>query len=168
MDVTQHHSRTSRHWPASLHSPQHSSQHSPQRSRGYTVPALLLALVAGLLTWAVTMDKVQSTAVQARVSEAEVTAMTVMAVLQDHCASPAARLAQQPYRHVDAPDSYIAALRIDGSCRTPELHIAMRHTDALPVEPEFVFAGQWAGDVLTWHCRETAGAAPAFVPAACR
>lgn len=164
MDVTQHHSGTSRHRPASLHGP----QHSPQHNRGYTVPALLLALAAGLLSWAVTMDKVQSTAVQARVSEAEATAMTVMAVLQQHCLQPEATLAQQPYRHADAPESYIAELRIDGSCAAPEVHIAMRNTDALPVEPEFVFAGQWAGDVLTWSCRETAGSGAAFVPEGCR
>jgi len=160
MDVTQQHNRASRQRPAS---PQY-----PRYSHGYSVPLLLLALVAGLLAWAVTLDKVQSTAVQARVSEAEATAITVMTVLQAHCVSPAATLAQQPYRHVDAPDSYIAKLRIDGSCDAPELHIAMRHTDALPVEPEFVFAGHWSGDMLLWSCRETAGAAPAFVPAGCR
>jgi len=137
-------------------------------SCGYTVPTLLLALVAGMLAWAFTLEKVQGTAVQARVSEAEVTAMTVMAVLQAHCAQPAARLVQQPYRHVDAPDSYIADLRVEGNCTVPELHIAMRHTNALPVEPEFVFAGEWSGDVLSWRCRETAGTGRAFVPEVCR
>jgi len=141
---------------------------SARRSQGYSAPLLLLALVVGMLAWAFTLEKVQGTAVQARVSEAEVTAMTVMAVLQAHCVQPAARLVQQPYRHVDAPDSYIADLRVEGNCTVPELHIAMRHTNALPVEPEFVFAGEWSGDVLSWRCRETAGTGRAFVPEVCR
>lgn len=139
-----------------------------RHNRGFSAPLLLLALVAAALTWAVTLDRVQNTAVQARVSEAEATAITVMEVLQQHCVQPRATLAQQPYRYADAPDAYIADLRIDGSCAAPELHIAMRHTAALPVEPVFVFSGQWAGDSLLWSCRETAGTGAVFIPDGCR
>jgi len=149
---------------------------SRRHQHGFSVPLLLLALIAGLLAWTVTIDKVQNTAVQARISEAEVTAATVMAALQQHCARPAATLAQQPYEHVEAPDSFIADLHIAGTCAAPELTIAMRNTHALPVEPVFAFAGEWAGeqaddgagDMLVWTCRETAGTGAAFVPDQCR
>jgi len=144
------------------------ARHAVGRSRGFTAPALLLFLIVGMLAWAVTLDQVQNTAVQARVSEAEATAATIMQVLQSHCARSSAPLAQQPYQHVEAPDSYIAELRIAGSCAVPELHIAMRHTDALPVEPVFAFVGQWSGDLLLWSCRETAGTGAGFVPDECR
>ena len=151
-----------------------------RHQHGFSVPLLLLALIAGLLAWTVTIDKVQNTAVQARISEAEATAATVMAALQQHCARPAATLAQQPYSHVEAPDSFIADLRIAGTCAAPELTIAMRNTHALPVEPVFAFNGVWAGDradarsadlagdMLVWTCRETAGTGAAFVPDQCR
>jgi len=143
---------------------------------GFSVPLLLLALIAGLLAWTVTIDKVQNTAVQARIFEAEATAATVLAALQQHCARPAATLSQQPYEHVEAPDSFIADLHISGSCAAPELTIAMRNTHALPVEPVFAFAAVWAGvragdgaaDMLVWTCRETAGTGAAFVPDQCR
>ena len=147
-----------------------------RHQHGFSVPLLLLALIAGLLAWTVTIDKVQNTAVQARISEAEATAATVMAALQQHCARPAATLAQQPYKHVEAPDSFIADLHIAGTCAAPELTIAMRNTHAMPVEPVFAFVGvradarsaDGAGDMLVWTCRETAGTGAAFVPDQCR
>lgn len=146
----------------------------PQSSRlllnkGYTVPILLLGLAAAAIAWAVTLDQVQNTAVQARVFEAEATAITAMQAVAAHCQDQhAAVLEDNPYKHMDAPDSFIASLDISGTCAQPAIHIAMRNTLALPVEPVFAYTGQWSGDMLLWGCRETAGTGQAFIPDSCR
>ncbi|MDA3933865.1 MAG: hypothetical protein PF630_06015 [Gammaproteobacteria bacterium] len=130
---------------------------------------MLLGLAAAGIAWAVTLDQAQNTAVQARVYEAEATATTAMQAVAAHCQDQHAAVIEiDPYEHVDAPDSYIASLDIRGTCAQPAIHIAMRNTLALPVEPVFAFTGQWSGDMLLWGCRETAGTGQAFIPDSCR